>query len=62
VGTHWYASLAVDLCGIVQPDLPTNPNSSSNPGLHTDGDGVIRIEPTKAADAGNNATLARFVA
>jgi hypothetical protein len=62
VGTHWYASLSVDLCGIVQPDLPTNPNSSSNPGLHTDGDGVIRIEPTKAADAGNNATLARFVA
>jgi hypothetical protein len=62
IGTHWYASLAVDLCGNVQPNLPTNPNSSSNPGLHTDGDGVIRIEPTKAADAGNNATLARFVA
>jgi hypothetical protein len=59
--THWYASLAVDVCGTVQPDLPTNPNSTSNPGIHTDGDGVIRIEPTKAADAGNNATLSRFV-
>src|SRR5580658_7437814 len=43
--SHWYASLAVDLCGIVQPDLATNSNASSNPGLHTDGDGVIRIEP-----------------
>jgi hypothetical protein len=62
VGAHWYASLAVDVCGTVQPDLPTNPNSTSNPGIHTDGDGVIRVEPTKAADAGNNATLSRFVA
>jgi hypothetical protein len=61
-GSHWYASLAVDVCGDIQPDIPTNPNSTSNPGIHTDGDGVIRIEPTKAADAGNNATLSRFVA
>jgi hypothetical protein len=60
--THWYAAFAVDICGDLQPDLPTNPNSTSNPGIHTDGDGVIRIEPTKAADAGNNATLSRFVA
>ncbi len=59
--THWYAAFAVDVCGTVQPDLPTNPNSTANPGIHTDGDGVIRIEPTKAADAGNNATLSRFV-
>jgi hypothetical protein len=60
--THWYASLAVDVCGQVQPNLPTNPNGTSNPGLHTDGDGVIRIEPTKQADAGANATLSRFAA
>jgi hypothetical protein len=62
VGSHWYAALAIDICGTVQPNLATNPNAASDPGLHTDGDGVIRIEPTKAADAGNNATLARFVA
>ncbi|HVC71406.1 MAG TPA: hypothetical protein VNC61_14215 [Acidimicrobiales bacterium] len=60
-GTHWYAAFAIDICGTVQPNLPANPNSASNPGLHTDGDGVIRIEPTKQSDAGNNATLARFV-
>jgi hypothetical protein len=53
--------LAIDVCGTVQPNLATNPNSTSNPGIHTDGDGVIRIEPTKAADEGNNATLSRFV-
>ncbi|HEY7946634.1 MAG TPA: hypothetical protein VID75_03095 [Acidimicrobiales bacterium] len=61
IGTHWYAAFALDICGTVQPNLPTNPNSTTNPGIHTDGDGVIRIEPTSAADAGNNATLARFV-
>jgi hypothetical protein len=62
VGTHWYAAFAVDICGNVQPNLAGNPNSTSNPGIHTLGDGVIRIEPTTSADAGNNATLARFVA
>ena len=61
VGSHWYAALAIDVCGDVQPNLASNPTGTT-PGLHTDGDGVIRIEPTKAADAGNNATLARFVA
>ncbi len=60
--THWYAALALDICGQIQPALPTNPNTTANPGIHTDGDGVIRIEPTKAADAGSNATLSRFVA
>lgn len=61
VGTKWYAALGVDVCGTMQPDLPTNTNAASNPGIHTDGDGVIRIEPEKASDAGANATLGRFV-
>jgi hypothetical protein len=62
IGSKWYAAFAVDVCGIVQPNLAVNPNSAANPGIHTNGDGVIRIEPTKASDAGDNATLARFVA
>jgi hypothetical protein len=57
---HWYAALAIDVCGQVQPDLPTNPQKTT-PGLHTDGDGVLRIEPKSSADAGTNATLGRFV-
>jgi len=60
-GQHWYAAFAIDVCGTIQPNLPANSNTASNPGLHTDGDGVIRIEPTKKGDAGNNATLAHFV-
>ena len=62
VGSHWFAALAFDICGTVQPDLPANPNEApSAPGLHTAGDGVIAISPTKSADAGANATLGRFV-
>jgi len=62
VGTHWYAALGIDVCGAMQPNLPTNANqATAAPGLFTVGDGVIQIAPSKAADAGNNATLGRFV-
>lgn len=61
-GTHWYAALAVDICGKIEQNLPANPNEATvAPGLHTGGDGVIQISPTKPADEGNNATLGRFV-
>ena len=59
--THWYAALALDVCGDLQSNLPANPSSKANPGIKTAGDGVIRIEPTSKADAGANATLGRFV-
>jgi len=62
---HWYAALGFDVCGALRSQpLPQNPNANSTPvpGIRTDGDGVIQIIPTTAKDAGNNATLARFVA
>jgi len=64
IGAHWYQALGFDVCGTVQPNLPANPNGSITPvpGIRTDGDGVIQVVPTTNADAGNNATLARFVA
>lgn len=63
IGSHWFQALSFDVCGTLQANLPANPNESKAPvpGIHTDGDGVIQVEPTTAADAGNNATLARFV-
>src|SRR5690349_20801719 len=62
IGAHWFVALAVDVCGAVQPNLPANPNqATAAPGLHTAGDGVIEVNPGKQADAGDNATLARFV-
>jgi hypothetical protein len=61
IGTIWYASLAFDVCGTVQPDLPQNPNLAKSPGISTSGQGVISIAPHSAADAGANATFGRFV-
>ena len=63
VGTHWFVALGFDVCGTPQTNLPSNPNATSSPipGLRTDGDGVIQVAPTTAKDAGDNATLARFV-
>jgi len=63
IGAHWYQALSFDVCGKLTANLPVNPNASSAPvpGIRTEGDGVIQVAPTAAADAGNNATLARFV-
>jgi hypothetical protein len=63
IGAHWFQALGFDVCGTVQPNLPGNPNASVAPipGIRTDGDGVIQVAPTTAKDAGNNATVARFV-
>jgi len=63
IGTHWFAALAFDVCGKLTPNLPANPNASSVPvpGIRTDGTGVVQILPIAAQDAGDNATLARFV-
>jgi hypothetical protein len=63
IGSHWYQALGFDVCGTVEPNLAVNPNVSTSPvpGIRTDGDGVIQVVPTTAKDAGNNATLARFV-
>lgn len=62
IGSHWYQALSFDVCGTLQPNLPANPTTAgAPPGIRTDGDGVIRVAPTTAADAGANATLARFV-
>ncbi|MHB8439475.1 MAG: hypothetical protein ACYDD4_09975 [Acidimicrobiales bacterium] len=62
--SHWYAALGFYLCDQTnpQPNLGANPNeATAAPGLHTTGDGVIQISPSKQADEGANATLARFV-
>jgi hypothetical protein len=62
IGAHWYAASAFDICGKTEPNLPSNPNlATASPGIHTAGDGVIQIEPAKKSDAGDNATLGRFV-
>ncbi|HLG68576.1 MAG TPA: hypothetical protein VKV36_12005 [Acidimicrobiales bacterium] len=60
VGTTWYAGLDFQVCGSALPSLPASTNASQV-GLSTSGDGVVVISPKKAAEAGDNATLGRFV-
>ncbi len=61
IGTSWYSAFAVDICGTVEPNLPSNPGvKGAGPGLTTAGDGVIHIAPHTASEAGANATLGRF--
>ncbi len=60
VGTVWHAALAIDVCGQMEAPLPASTNASTV-GISTSGQGVVVIAPTTAAEAGDNATLGRFV-
>ena len=58
VGTTWYAGIDFNVCGKSLPALAAN---TSTTGISTTGNGVVVIAPTKASQAGDNATLGRFV-
>lgn len=62
--TKWASGISFDICGVTEPNLPTNPNATSSkpPGIATEGDGVIHIAPRRASEEGANATLGLFVA
>jgi hypothetical protein len=60
VGSKWYSALSFDVCGKTQPVLQPNPTTKGAQ-IFTEGDGVVRIEPTSPAYSGNNATLGKFV-
>ena len=57
VGDHWHARYLVVICGKPVPDLP----STVGP-IHTQGDGLIHVEPKTSAEAGQRANLGRFFA
>jgi hypothetical protein len=57
VGDHWHARYLIVICGKPVPDMPFTQG-----GIHTQGDGVIHIEPATASEAGRNANLRQFFA
>ena len=57
-GSTTFASLAFDVCGKLQPSLAASP--STTPPLTAQADGVVKLAPKTAAEAGTNATVARF--
>jgi hypothetical protein len=59
IGTTWFAALGISACGVQQPALAANPTAPG--GFLAIPGGVIEVAPLTAAEAGNNATLNRFV-
>lgn len=58
VGTTSYAGLAFDVCGTLEPSLL--PSASTSTALTAQANGVVKVAPKIAADAGKNATVALF--
>jgi hypothetical protein len=64
-GDHWHAAFAVNICGEWLTDPPefetAAGNSNVSTGVHTHGDGFIHIHPRFGSEAGENATLGKFL-
>ena len=60
VGTTWYASLAIENCGVQLPAL--TPDPSYKGGFTVQAPNVIKVSPVTAADSGVHATLSQFAA
>lgn len=58
VGSTSFAALAFDVCGKLQPSLAAA-TSTTTP-LTAQADGVVKLTPKTAAEAGKNATVALF--
>jgi len=64
IGEHWHAYLGVDVCGTWLADAPAFEEiagSTARAGMHSHGDGLMHTHPYSSAEAGNNATVGRFV-
>ena len=59
IGSTLYAGLTIQACGQYLPYLNTDPTYKG--GFIVQSSDVIKLSPAAAADAGHNATLARFV-
>lgn len=55
VGDHWHARLSIEVCGQTLPPLPPTPGD-----VHTHGDGIIHIHPSRRPTEGRNASLTAF--
>jgi hypothetical protein len=60
VGTTWHEAIGFEICGSFKSPLAQNPNLGKV-GIFTTGNGIITISPKNSSEAGNNATLAKFI-
>ena len=56
VGDHWHSSYSITLCGETEPPFVASPGN-----IHTHGDGLFHIHPTRRGEGGLNANLARLM-
>ena len=57
VGAHWHVPYRVYLCDRY---LAPVEGDGDQGGIHSHGDGMVHVEPTRASSAGTNATFRRF--
>jgi hypothetical protein len=55
----WHGALAIDICGVMEPDLPASTATATN-GLVMSTGGVMVVHPVTSSQSGNNATLGKF--
>ena len=66
-GDHWHTAFQVNICGewlTAQPQFEKpadNPGQQVNVGIHTHGDDLIHTHPFANDEAGDNATLGRYL-
>jgi hypothetical protein len=62
---HWHAALAVNVCGQWLPPAPEfhqrADQAGVTAGIHSHGDGLIHLHPFASDEAGDNATVGRFM-
>lgn len=62
---HWHTALGINVCGRWLADPPEFHVRGANPdlraGIHSHGDGLIHIHPFSTDEAGERATLRRFL-
>lgn len=65
IGEHWHAYLGVNVCGQWLPNAPEFEPRANEPGvragLHSHADGIMHIHPFSSDEAGNAATVGRFI-
>ena len=58
IGTTWFSVVSFDICGVSESLLPADPTAKG--GFIVGANGVIRVAPVAASDAGDHATVAQF--
>lgn len=63
-GDHWHTAIGANVCGTWLANIPEfekRATSGAQAGIHSHGDGLMHIHPFQPDEAGENATIGRFL-